>query len=57
MPVEPSSVRWWVGGSVHTFKHEFLSEASFGWGLIALGFVPGRFELWFPWQNIAPIGL
>ena len=42
-----------VGGSVHTFKHEYLrnqqaefsqilSEASFGWGLIALGFGPGR---------------
>ena len=63
------SVRPCVRPSIHTFKHEYLryqqvdrnqilSEASFGSGkrlnkvLVQIGL-----ELWFPWQQIAPIGL
>ena len=54
---------------VHTFKHEYLldlwvdhnqilSEASLGWGIGCIRFL-GQIgsELWFPWQQKAPIGL
>ena len=64
-----SSRRSSVRPCVHTFKHEYLwdqltdryqisSKASLGWGIgcfIFFGQIGS--ELWFPWQQIAPIGL
>ena len=64
IPVVLASVRM----CVHTFKHEhlcnqvtdrnqILTEASLGWEKGCKKFGPDRIRLWFPWQQIIPIGV
>ena len=45
-----SEISWLIVIKFHQKHH-------WGGGLTPLGFGPDRSELWFPWQQIAPIGL
>ena len=68
--VYQSSCRPCLRECINIFKHEFLgdqqadrnqilSEASLGWGkgFSSSVLIQIRSELWFPWQQIAPIEL